>query len=401
MNILFLYTSYIDPTKGGVQRVTRVLADFFESEGNNVFFLSLKKPNDVENIDQRQYFVPESKRFNTNANINFFGTFIANHNIDIVINQGGLGKDCSALANYSNKFGALEISVLHNSPLASKIHFSSSRKDIFKKFHIDFLLPVTDVKFIKQLILNLFRLKYQSHFRNLYKYSNRVVLLSDNFRDEFSFLVGSELDNKKITAISNPCSFEIKNDTIVLNKQNTVLYVGRIDFSQKRIDLLINIWNQLYKDYTDWNLEIVGEGPDLEKAKGIVKTLGCERISFEGRQDPEKYYRKASIFCMTSSFEGFPLVLVEAQTYGVVPVAFNSFSSVTDVIHNGETGFLVEPFNEESYVGVLSDLMSNNNLLRSISINCEKSAKRFELGDIGNQWLKLFETALREKNGKY
>lgn len=390
MNILFLYTSYIDPTKGGVQRVTRVLADFFESEGNSVFFLSLKKPNDVENIDQRQYFVPESKRFNTNANINFFGTFIANHNIDIVINQGGLGKDCSALANYSNKFGALEISVLHNSPLASIIHFSSSRKDIFKNFHIDFLLPVTDVKCIKQLILNLYRLKYQSHFRNLYEYSNRVVLLSNNFRNEFTFLVGRELDNKKITAISNPCSFQLKNDTIDVNKQNTVLYVGRIDFSQKRIDLLINIWNQLYKDYTDWNLEIVGEGPDLEKAKGIVKTLGCERISFEGRQDPEKYYRKASIFCMTSSFEGFPLVLVEAQTYGVVPVAFNSFSSVTDVINNGETGFLVEPFNEESYVEILSDLMSNNNLLRSISKNCKESAKRFELGDIGNQWLEMF-----------
>jgi len=136
----------------------------------------------------------------------------------------------------------------------------------------------------------------------------------------------------------------------------------------------------------NFGISIILKKNQLKMSLNFLSQLSLQ----DQRQDPEKYYKKASILCMTSSFEGFGLVLVEAQTYGVVPVAFNSFSSVTDVIHNGETGFLVEPFNEESYVEILSDLMSNNNLLRSISINCEKSAKRFELGDIGNQWLEMF-----------
>jgi len=71
MNILFLYNNNINPTKGGVQRVTKVLADYFELKGNNVFFLSLSKHNDDEYIDKRQYYVPENKKFNTKNNIEY------------------------------------------------------------------------------------------------------------------------------------------------------------------------------------------------------------------------------------------------------------------------------------------------------------------------------------------
>lgn len=398
MNILFLYNSYINPTKGGVQRVTKVLADYFESKGNNVFFLSLSKHNDDEYIDKRQYYVPENKKFNTKNNIEYLKFFIETHRIDVVINQGGLGKDCSNLANYSNKFGAAEISVLHNSPLASIIHFSSSRKDKFRKIHLDFLLPVTDIKWIKRLILSAYWLKYHTHFRKLYKYSNKIVLLSNNFRDEFSFLAGKNLDENKITAISNPCSFQLDTDQFAYNKKKTLLYVGRIDFSQKRVDILINIWNRLFKKFPEWNLVIVGHGPDLDNAKRYSKKLGCKRISFEGMQNPISYYQTASIFCMTSSFEGFGLVLVEAQRFGVVPVAFSSFASVTDVIQDGETGFLVDPFDEKKYVEVLSNLMNNNEVLNAVSKKCNDSARKFNFQQIGEQWIELFNSLIREKN---
>lgn len=142
----------------------------------------------------------------------------------------------------------------------------------------------------------------------------------------------------------------------------------------------------------------MGEGPDLVSAKNIASSLGVERISFEGRKNPETYYRKASIFCLTSSFEGFPMVLAEAQTYGVVPIAFSSYASITDIIQDGETGFLVEPFNEESYVNILSDLMKNKDKLRSISRNCVESAKKFSIESIGNQWFDMLTTLINENN---
>ena len=64
MNILFIYSNSINPNKGGVQRVTKVLADYFQLKGNNVFFLSLNKPTKSEYIDKRQFYLPYSKNIN-------------------------------------------------------------------------------------------------------------------------------------------------------------------------------------------------------------------------------------------------------------------------------------------------------------------------------------------------
>lgn len=394
MNILFLYGSVISPTKGGVQRVTNVLADYFESNNNIVYFLGLNKSEGDNYHDDRQFLLPEPPKFYTKRNIHFFQDFIRAHNIDVVINQGGLGKDCSRLANFSNEFGAKEISVLHNSPLASIIHFSSSKADKFKKMQLGFLLPLTDIKWVKGVLLWIYKLKYKAHFKRLCRSSNRVVLLSDKFRDEFSFFVGKNSFQDKISAISNPCSFNLGDNYTIGDKEKTLLYVGRIDFMQKRVDLLIQIWNRMYRDYPEWKLVIVGDGSDLDKARKMAEKLGTERIYFEGMQKSEPYYERASIFCMTSSYEGFAMVLAEAQIYGTVPVAFNSFVSVTDIIKNGESGYLVEPFDEDAYINTLSTLMDNDEILQSSSRNCVESASQFSLEEIGNQWLELFKSLM-------
>lgn len=197
MNILFLYNNNINPTKGGVQRVTKVLADYFELKGNNVFFLSLSKHNGDEYIDKRQYYVPENKKFNTKNNIEYLKVFIETHRIDVVINQGGLGKDCSRLANYSKDFEAIEISVLHNSPLAKITHFSSSQRGRFSNLNLSFLLPLTDINWVKKCLLWIYKLKYRKHFETLCDKNDRVVLLSDTFRDEFSFFLGKIHSKKK------------------------------------------------------------------------------------------------------------------------------------------------------------------------------------------------------------
>lgn len=400
MNILFIYGNSINPNKGGVQRVTKVLADYFQIKGNNVFFLSLNKPAKGEYRDKRQFYLPNSKNFNNKINVSYLKEFIEKEAINIVINQGGLGKDCSKFAINSNKYGAKVISVLHSSPLASIMHFSSSKKDRFQKYKLDFLLPLTDRLWVKNILLWLYKLKYQAHFKRLCKSSDRVVLLSHNFRNEFNFFIGQDYFQEKIIAISNPCSFPLQDDIDFSIKEKALLYVGRIAFGQKRVDTLIRIWSKLDKDFPDWRLIVVGDGPDLGEAKKIANNLGCKRISFEGMQKPESYYERASIFCMTSSYEGFGLVLVEAQTYGVVPVAFNSFTSVTDIIINGESGFLVEPFDEKAYIGILSELMSRHEIRQSISKNCMKSAMKFSLEKIGDEWLELFEKLVFDTNAE-
>ena len=102
--------------------------------------------------------------------------------------------------------------------------------------------------------------------------------------------------------------------------------------------------------YEDWSLIIVGGGRQLDEMRQLAANLKLVNVKFEGFQDPKSYYERASIFCMTSSYEGFGIVLVEAMQYGVVPMAFNSYISVTDIIENGVMVFLIEPFDIDAYV---------------------------------------------------
>ena len=74
--------------------------------------------------------------------------------------------------------------------------------------------------------------------------------------------------------------------------------MGGLTFGQKRVDLLIEIWNRIYSDFPEWKMVIVGAGPDLAKAKEIANNLGTQRIYFEGSQNSEPFYEKASIFCL-------------------------------------------------------------------------------------------------------
>lgn len=392
MNILFLYGSIINPLNGGVQRVTRVLADYFESKGHSIFFLSLTKPSSNDNYDTRQFTVPDNSKFYTDINILFFEDFIKQNKINIVVNQGGLGQDCSLLAYRSANFGVFLISVLHNSLLAPIYNFRITKQKEFNKINLHFLLPLTDLQCVKKIILLLYKLKYKKHFKNLYIHSDKVVLLSEKFKNEILFFIKNKHAFNKTIAISNPCSFSLRANYKIPIKEKTILFVGRIDFAQKRVDLLLNIWNKIHLNFKDWTLCIIGDGPDLVAAKEIVKHLQSERVLFKGIQNPEEYYLKASIFCMTSSFEGFGLVIIEAQTYGVIPVVFNSFASVTDIIENGKSGFLIDPFDEDKYIKALTTLMNNPDLVKKMSKNCIANAKNFSIEIIGNSWLNLFNS---------
>src|SRR5690606_21250430 len=127
---------------------------------------------------------------------------------------------------------------------AKIIHFSSSQKGRFTKLNLDFLLPLTDIKWVKKLLLLIYKFKYRAHFKELCEKSDRVVLLSETFRDEFLFFTGRNWFEHKITAISNPCSFSLASDYKRQKKEKTLLFVGRLAFGSKRVDLLIEIWNK-------------------------------------------------------------------------------------------------------------------------------------------------------------
>jgi glycosyltransferase involved in cell wall biosynthesis len=388
MNILFLYQLTIDPQRGGVERVTYTLASWLETKGYKIYFLGLKKSRVSLSVDSRQYYLPESRKFCTTGNIYYFLTFLKEKNIDIVINQGGIDPQSSELSYYCHQVNVKLISVIHNSLLASIKNFSSVHSDQFKKYGIMFLLPITDCSYIKILLLWLYKQKYRKHYSMLCKNSNIVILLSEKFKEELKYFIDNKIGSN-IIGLSNPV-FIKQGDRDYLKKEKELLYVGRIDFSQKRVDLLLKIWSKLYMRYSDWSLRIVGGGVQLENAIELASKMRLKNIYFEGFQEPWNYYQKASLFCMTSSFEGFPMVLVEAMQYGVIPFAFNSFISVTDIIDDDTNGILIQAFSVDKYVLELSRFMQDEPLRTKYAKAAILKSKEFTLEIIGNKWITIF-----------
>lgn len=385
MNILFLYNEAINPQVGGVERITFSLADYFESKGYKVFFLALNNNHSVG--DKRQFFLPDNTSFISERNIGFFSSFLAEKAMNVVINQAGTNPYISQLSYYCRKAGVKLVSAVHNSLLASVINYSSAKKGKYNRIGLGWLLPYTDKKLFKNLLLALYKLKYSNHYKSLCKNSDYVVLLSEKYKQELTFFMNAnKIDN--VIGIHNPVSY----DEVVKRKKNKeLLYVGRVNTSQKRVDLLLQIWGLLYLKFPDWNLKIVGGGDELLAIKALSSKQNLQNIYFYGFQNPRPFYETASIFCMTSSYEGLPMTLLESMQYGIVPVAFNSFLSITDIIHDKANGCLVTPFKIDEYVDSLSILMKSEEMLGRYSTIAEETAKRFDLSVIGEQWINIFK----------
>ena len=127
---------------------------------------------------------------------------------------------------------------------------------------------------------------------------------------------------------------------------------------------------------------------------------GIPNIRFEGFQNPLSYQQEASIFCMTSNYEGWGMVLTEAMQCGTVPIAFNSFASVTDIISDGKTGLLVKPFDMREYERKLRKLMDNDELRYKLSLNAKEEIKQKSVKNVVDRWEALFNKLEIEKADK-
>lgn len=168
------------------------------------------------------------------------------------------------------------------------------------------------------------------------------------------------------------------------------MYVGRLEYGLKRVDRILGIWKDIEAEFKDWNLCIVGDGNAANSLKQLAKTYKLKNVSFEGFKDPHIYFAESSIFCLTSSSEGFGIVLVEALMEKCVPIAYNSFLSVTDIIENGVNGILIKPFKKKLFVAELRKLMADAIERERLAQNNRITLKKFETRQVLKQWDSLF-----------
>jgi glycosyltransferase involved in cell wall biosynthesis len=170
--------------------------------------------------------------------------------------------------------------------------------------------------------------------------------------------------------------------------------VGRLNVPQKRVDLLLQIWKKLHDEIPDWKFWVLGDGQEKKKMEEFCKNHELDRVTFFGKVNPDDYYKKAKIFHMTSAYEGFGNVLVEAQSYGCVPFLFNSYSAALDIVSHKENGILVTPFNIDKYVELTIELINNPSQLNELSKNAYESVNNFSYEETYKKWDEVFKSII-------
>jgi glycosyltransferase involved in cell wall biosynthesis len=215
------------------------------------------------------------------------------------------------------------------------------------------------------------------------------VLLSEEYIPIFKKFISTNKEVNKLVAISNPIESSIDNQKL---KKKKILWVGRMTFAAKRPDRIVKIWERIWKNCEGWELYMLGDGD----AKNILEKYCVDKnignIYFEGNVNPKIYYEEASILCMTSSYEGFGMVLVEALQNRVIPIVYNSSEVFNDIIKEGETGFLIKAFKNGLYKKKLLKLVNDEGMRSEIIKNIENDDifERLSLGTIYNKWINLF-----------
>lgn len=394
--ICFQTSGGVNHDFGGLDRVTELLADYFEENGYKVFYLSqINRPNTK---NSRQYYLPNENNLTAKENIEFYNKFIEQKEIDILINQEG---NVNIILPLSNSIKSIiYITALHFNPnYITNFHFINK----FNKMNIPYLaknilLNILKIPFIETNAFAYLHRKLENNYYINCLNCDRFVLLSNHFKKDFESLFKTKKTPTNITAINNP--IKLNNTTVdFTKKKKQLLYVGRLECNMKRIDKLLNNWSKIAVDFTDWTLHLVGAGPDELQLKQQVKKQNIPRVFFEGVQNPQKYYEESSIFCFSSdSSEGWGMVLVEAQMYGCVPIAFNSYSAISEIINDGKSGRLITAFNDIEYIKALIELMQNENLRINMAKNAIESVKKFDINTIGKQWITLFEDTIKNRN---
>ena len=383
MNILFIDNLEPNPLLGGISRVFSCLASSLKE--NYGFVVS----HAAEKFDKHKQTELDIILKDDQSYIPILRQFLINKDIDIIVNMRPtycVGIINKAKADLKCKY----IIEYHSTPFYA-------RKD--KKFAFKRLLRY-DIKqepFRYSIKLLLFPLWYHLSYLRVSKLwkrnyinADKYILLSNNYIDDFvnEFNI---IDASKLLAINNPLSYkEFLPISRLQNKQKRVLIVSRL-WNYKRIDMSLEIWKLIEEQVGDWELRIIGDGPEEEYLRRLVCRYNLKRVVFVGNTEPKEEYEKASLFISNSAIDGWMITLTEAQQMGTVPLVMDSYKAVYQIITNHEDGIIIQNNNVDEFAIQLLTLMKNDVKREEMAKAAIKNSKRFAVENIVAQWVELFQ----------
>ena len=210
------------------------------------------------------------------------------------------------------------------------------------------------------------------------------------------FVVLTEEDSKmwgempNIRVIPNAANFIAQKYSDCSEKR--VIAVGRLDY-QKSFDRLILVWDKVHEKMPDWRLDIFGQGEWKAMLQGMIDERGlqdCVRLNGPTK-DIGKEYAESSMLVMSSHYEGFPMVMIEAMACGLPAVCFDFKCGPRDIIDEGENGLIVRDGDVEGLAEAIVKLMEDEELMKWMGENAKKVVETYSEERVMGLWEELYK----------
>jgi GalNAc-alpha-(1->4)-GalNAc-alpha-(1->3)-diNAcBac-PP-undecaprenol alpha-1,4-N-acetyl-D-galactosaminyltransferase len=233
--------------------------------------------------------------------------------------------------------------------------------------------------------------------RLLYPRASAVIVLTAGIGQWARQIVGTEA----VTVIPNPVGEQClhRSQSIIKDKQHFVVAMGRMDF-QKGFDLLLRAFALCVERYPDWTLRLVGQGAEQQRLWNLSDQLGIKHaVRFEPvTKEPEKVFRESDLFVLSSRFEGFPMVLLEAMACGLPVVSFDCMSGPREMIRHDVDGLLVPPEDVDALAKAMARLMGDERERRRLAERAVEVTDRFGLPTVMAMWSEVLTAVSQGKN---
>lgn len=350
-----------------------------------------------------------------------------------IIGEGGLVRVLSIKANYfADVFGHevhiltqndnhidpfyhfSEAIILHNMQLSgNRVRFLKqyiqSVKTLISKIQPDVIIVCDGLKgfFIPIFIKTQIPILFESHGSIFNTEEKPKSSLIYNLGIQFKKYAASKFDSFIVLSEESQNEWQVSNSVVIPNpnwlhdvtvsnlSNKKVLTVARHSY-EKGIDRLLQVWKLVSQKHPDWTLEVYGSFED-HFYQNQATQFGLNSVHFyQPVSNIEEKYSQSSMLLMTSRYEGFPMVLIEAMTFGLPCVAFDCPCGPRAIITDNETGFLIENDDIQSYAEKVIQLIENRELAVKMSANAVKSASKYDLQTIMNTWNELLKSLIKK-----
>ena len=392
MNLVYITDNCVNPTLGGIDRITYVMADILHKKyGYTCYSVFARAKNEWPERDN--VFAAIHKWEGKEA----FMSFIQQIGACVIVLQSPctIAKEVLDLKTVLPQTKL--VNVFHGTPgfEAVPLDWSVIRYRLLHNIDRKWTLKQSVIQigraFCPWLMARMLRKKYARP----YGVADKMVVLAHGIIDQYQLIAPGA--GKSFIVIPNILSFNTMELPQTKNKE--VLIVARLDDWHKRVLEAIKIWALVQQkgDCGEWILRIVGDGIDRPFYEEYIRQHAIPNIRFEGRQKPLSYYQEASIFMMTSACEGFPMTILESQQCGCVPVVYDTFASLKDIVRDGQNGYVVKEGEREVFATRLTQLMNDAGLCEQMAEEGYLDCQRYSPQKVAAQWNNLFNELVNQK----